>query len=733
MDEKTCKLFLEADKLFRSNQVDMTKINKLPSIKEHCPKNKPCKNNMQGISALSAYLFMKLEAYANDEHGAYFLMWLSDKLFKTHNRGKGKGKRKKNDITLNLAYNKYLDKHKGNFNYWILLYNINGLKEANLEHMHKFYKLLNYICKTIVDYKKYGAKSKSLIQYSTESSNQYMFLYENVSKCNSYLHLLGKLKKIYDNFRASAITQNITDKNLSANLQTLTTKDKADLDIATNAKEFHFNDTGCRLQYDDDIFTTLENAKIQEKQKYDKTKGIDITLGLQLKNYGDQIASKKLVPGNKGTTPNITSSESTSETDTLTDTKGKLGESQDKSGIQGSEPKDSDKGPGGSKSEIMGPGVENGNMNGEVKEPGDPNGGKGSQISTGDASGGEPGGTNDLQDDDGGEGGGSDDVPVDQGGANTEGGALGTQSASWVPFDIGSYVYRIASKGMEQLNNASNFITAHKTKIIGAIDNIRELYNTSVSNIKTAYKISNTIFNHFISNLSIDFKKVEISDNSGDKKPVSKDTGDGLPTLNDSPSTQENPPQTSSGASNTSLSSPNPKEQTKTQQSPQKSSEKGNFNKKQSQQENQQPVSTPMIKQEDTGIGIQVNGITEIGDIYALKEYKQFAISIIVLLIPVTLVIMYKYLSSGWRKEMKRKKNMKKVINSIGGKRQMQIIIKSVDTKKMENPIINPVCGEKKSLLNICKFMQADPVPFINLFFLLIFFIYKRTRGSIEL
>ncbi|EUD70732.1 hypothetical protein YYG_03854 [Plasmodium vinckei petteri] len=297
MDEKTCKLFLEADKLFRGNQADTTKINKLPSIKEHFPKNKPCKNNMQG-----------------------------DKLFKTHNRGKGKGK--KNDITLNLAYNKYLEKHRGNFNYWILLYNINGLKEANLEYMHKFYKLLNYICKTTVDYKKYGAKSKSLIQYSTESSNQYMFLYENVSKCNSYIHLLGKLKKMY-NFRASAITQNITDKNLSANLQTLTKKDKADLDIVANVKEFHFNDTGYRLQYNDDIFTTLENDKIQRKKTYEETKGIYITLGLQLKNYGGQIASKKLVPGNKGATPNITSSESTSETDTLTDTKGKLGESQD--------------------------------------------------------------------------------------------------------------------------------------------------------------------------------------------------------------------------------------------------------------------------------------------------------------------------------------------------------------------------------------------------------------------
>ncbi|CAD2099536.1 PIR protein CIR protein [Plasmodium vinckei brucechwatti] len=53
------------------------------------------------------------------------------------------------------------------------------------------------------------------------------------------------------------------------------------------------------------------------------------------------------------------------------------------------------------------------------------------------------------------------------------------------------------------------------------------------------------------------------------------------------------------------------------------------------------------------------------------------------------------YLSLGCTSKSKRKKNMKKVINSIGGKRPMQIIIKSVDTKKMTTSIINPVRGEK--------------------------------------
>lgn len=49
---------------------------------------------MQGIVALSTYLFMQLNAYNNNEHGEYFLMWLSDKLFKIHTKDKKKGKSK---------------------------------------------------------------------------------------------------------------------------------------------------------------------------------------------------------------------------------------------------------------------------------------------------------------------------------------------------------------------------------------------------------------------------------------------------------------------------------------------------------------------------------------------------------------------------------------------------------------------------------------------------------------
>ncbi|CAD2088806.1 PIR protein CIR protein [Plasmodium vinckei lentum] len=108
-------------------------------------------------------------------------------------------------------------------------------------------------------------------------------------------------------------------------------------------------------------------------------------------------------------------------------------------------------------------------------------------------------------------------------------------------------------------------------------------------------------------------------------------------------------------------------------------------------------------------------------------------VSVIVISISIILTIIYKYLSLGRTSKSQRKKNMKKVINSIGRKRPIQIIIKSVGMKKMATPVINPVREKKKSLLNIYKLMQADPVPFINLFFLLIFFVYKRKLNYLEL
>ncbi|SCL94429.1 CIR protein, partial [Plasmodium chabaudi adami] len=125
------------------------------------------------------------------------------------------------------------------------------------------------------------------------------------------------------------------------------------------------------------------------------------------------------------------------------------------------------------------------------------------------------------------------------------------------------------------------------------------------------------------------------------------------------------------------------------------------------------------------GISIEkkVPQLLKIKDIF--KGYNRPETVITVISIPIISLIIYKYLSRE-RTKKSEKKNMKKVINLAYGKRKTQIIIKSCDRTKDLKPIINSVDRKKDSLLNIHKLMQADSIPFINLFFLLIFLSIKE-------
>ncbi|SBW38373.1 hypothetical protein PBNK65E_000521400, partial [Plasmodium berghei] len=171
-------------------------------------------------------------------------------------------------------------------------------------------------------------------------------------------------------------------------------------------------------------------------------------------------------------------------------------------------------------------------------------------------------------------------------------------------------------------------------------------------------------------------------------------------------------------------------------------------------------------------------------DVNILKRYKPIGVSIIMFLIPITLLILYKYFPFGWRKESKKKKNTKKVINIFGAnetikrvinttdrKKQVQIIINSSTQKKQDKKVtnssiqkkqdkkitnsstqkkqdkkftnsstqkkqtkqfINSIYWEKHPLLNIHKLMKTDSAPFIILFMLFIFYVYKRKGYSLE-
>ncbi|SCL86783.1 CIR protein, partial [Plasmodium chabaudi chabaudi] len=259
-----CETFLAADKIINGENdasMKMEDISKNSSYYGFCP-NKKCLTNVQRIGVMTTYVFLKVKADKNNEHGEYFLMWLSDKLFKMHKEDKIEGEN--NRITLDEAYKKYLDKDIGYYKYWNRLDNVKGLKDANLSHMNEFYKLLSHICKTIIHHKFKHTGSTNLHQNYTNSSNQYMLLYQKFSKCDSYLHLLDNLKKTYEDFRT--IIKN-TDSKLASSLQALTTIENTGSYLVEGFKNFDFSDRKCQSEYDDSILEKLEETEAQRKQK----------------------------------------------------------------------------------------------------------------------------------------------------------------------------------------------------------------------------------------------------------------------------------------------------------------------------------------------------------------------------------------------------------------------------------------------------------------------------------
>ncbi|CAD2110829.1 CIR protein PIR protein [Plasmodium vinckei] len=751
MDEKTCKLFLEADKLFRGNQVDMTNINKRQSIKEYCPKDKLCKNNIQGINALGGYLFMALEAYSNNDHGAYFLMWLSDKLFKIHTK---KNKKKNDKINLDEAYKKYLDKPNKRFDYWPLLHNIDGLKKANLEHMSEFYKLLKRICNTIVDYKNNGAGSKSLILNSTECSNQYMLLYENIFECKSYLHLLDNLKKLYNRFRYPAIIANKKKyPTLFNRLQTFTTSNGEDLTFAINYNNFDFSDPNCQLQYND---------KILETSTEDSDDGAGTTDN-EHKDTGSSSSGTGVIgSGTTGGSANVQGDQGTADIQ-VGDTGGGP-RSMNSGAIGGQVGTDSGtgSGKGSTKGESGSPGSGQGVIAGgpDSGNGGTDNGQVGSGTNQEDTCTGSDSRTkgkcdgqvppNPASVD-------QDSASGDQDTAHSLGASNGYLSRNWgMSFNLMSYIpsvsdiYKtqksILTNVTNQVNSAYNSAMAIAQDTYNKTVNIaKDAYGSVVSTVKNAYTTSTNYISGAVSSITNQLNPFGTSQLSDDQSG-SGGSGNSLPTDNSPSSTTQIPKPDPNSSSSPSLS---PSQLQVTPQNIQATNLQPQFGPSQDSLKipDQNGGSGPIQSRgtnyntdpPSTGSGITTGTVVKMNEKSSIwcigpnNKWDITGISIIVISIFAFLTIMYKYISFGSAKNSKKKKSMRRVINSIGGKRPVQIIIKSVDMKKMATPVINPIRGGKKSLLNIYKLMQADPVPFINLFFLLIFFVYKRKLNYLEL
>ncbi|KEG00194.1 hypothetical protein YYE_04950, partial [Plasmodium vinckei vinckei] len=277
-----CKLLLEGDSYFNDENVDTKKINEKPTIKGYCSSD-VCKTNEDGINALAAYIhsefknLIKRQSQYND-YDEYLLMWISDKLLKIHKKKKGKniGKGRMDAFTLKQAYEDYLEKYKAKLDYWVHLGMMEGLKEANLWYMSEFYKLFNHICNTIVDYETNSAKSKNLSKNSIGCRRQYRTLYMNISECKSYLHLLNKLKGIYDYFRSSAIKKNPSKNDLKTKLIKLTLGNGKEMEVVRGFKTYDFSTEQCKFPIKQKKIVSSKKVEppgpappLQKSQKHD--------------------------------------------------------------------------------------------------------------------------------------------------------------------------------------------------------------------------------------------------------------------------------------------------------------------------------------------------------------------------------------------------------------------------------------------------------------------------------
>ncbi|SCM03540.1 CIR protein [Plasmodium chabaudi chabaudi] len=260
---------------------------------------------------------------------------------------------------------------------------------------------------------------------------------------------------------------------------------------------------------------------------------------------------------------------------------------------------------------------------------------------------------------------------------------------------------------------------------------LTEFGNDVYKNVLNGLKGSYSIFMNFVNNVKDSIDQLDNEKDTpqlGDNGPKLEDPG-GNPSPSDGPSEDLPPPPSPEHPPKIEHSDPqdqtdgDKKEQSGGEQNVDNNQEKGTEDSPPSQEQSIDFTNTEYVQ----GTNPYISGINR-NEIISKSVF-----SVIVIATPIILAIMYKYLYYGRGKKPKRKKNMKKVINSIGGKRSVKIIINPSTQKKQTKKSKNSVRGEKMSSLNMYELMKADPLPFINLFFLMIFFVYKRTRDSIEL
>ncbi|CAD2088767.1 CIR protein PIR protein [Plasmodium vinckei lentum] len=778
-----CKIFLKVDILFEDGKLNLKRINNIKGpYMRNCPydkasKKNQCKTDLEGIAALWLHLINELykqpknkrKRENNDsQYVEYAMMWLGYRLFQTDSYSSS---------TLSDFYNNHLMKSDVFNNYSKLILKKKHLKDANLYYMNRYYQLFQQISYITMKYSTNNSNVQGIKNDSTTFYNMYTSLYNGVNECDSYRSLLNNLKTEYENLKKYLISSNRNRRHvisaLASNFKDLPSikQPKKIVTVGFDCEKCKKVNSSAKEKKPKSAPKNTQPTQpetsapsppepvpppqqvsapastLSEKPESVKTK-TETSLPSESSQKAEQPPPSS--PQGENKSPLSPSSEqqsilpsgeppSDSQSDpqraaspepqpsVLSTSQKGSPDSQDVSNAgavqlpnQENPPKSSDSGQDNSSSQTKEQGGD------VIDNPEQPQDGQ-QQIpgSKHETSSGAPENTsNDLGSQDDGKG-GSDTEPKNP-----------TTQHNDQSITQGDSLKQQEDSGSMQLQNIFNiFKNTFETLRSPFYNEYTEignrLYEKATSTLESVYdksrKFASSTINYLNEHLNKALENVP---------PGKENELEPPPSL---PEGTKSEPQNIQTPLPVDQSNDNPQTPPPTQKGDSLSSKQVNPSDSSSGKQPQSPVdpssktSSLNIEKGNTGINAEEKKPQLVSFIDISKGYNRPEIVVTVLLIPIILGIMYKYLSSGWGKEMKRKKNMKKVINSIGGKRTVQIIIKSVDTKKMKSQIINPVREEKKSLLNIYKLMQADPVPFINLFFLLIFFVYKRKLNYLEL
>ncbi|CAD2099367.1 CIR protein PIR protein [Plasmodium vinckei petteri] len=795
MEESAFNLFREVDKLFDTKYVNVKKFYNDNKVSQHCPKQDgytSCYSDYQRINAIGTYVFMeligkyqKLNGMDDERHLSYFIMWISHILYRRF---------EDNTFTLNSIYEKYLKNNFGNFNYWNLLHNKMYLTNSNIAIMNVLYLLFQQILDTI---KTIQTKDIQPHEYTNKALEFYVIynkLFKHINPCGPYRELLNHLKTTYNEFIKIAKNKNANREDVLNQLIELSPKEKrfGDKFNSKGCIKIHKklnNNTSKLIKMGNSMLKDYAEKKTQntpdliESQDttfyyyygydVDDVNGGDGVNGGDDVNSGDDAIDDDDVVdddengdlGNKDTPTNSLNQEQTGQQGTSIVSKPASEKSLPT-------PPQAPQKPGASpQSGTNDSSTQKGNSDSEGGEKGDPD--SGAPSLQGDQ-GGSPGGSGSQGDSS--NQGGSDDgskASGDQVPTHPSGASSGHLPSIWgTSFNLTSYMPSasgIYESSKNILTNTANQITGayNSAKAIAqdtydkAVTAVKDAYDNTMTTVKGAYSATTSYISDGFSSITNQFNPFG-SSQLGDNQPGSNSLGGGVDTSDHSQPNPKQPVNPPPPPLQSLPPSSSPSQTTSDPQTPSDPPSLKSFDPQPIPTHNskcpiQQIASTdgnrasqiPLSAQgtlpsSSTGSSTQWNGsatgivvkMSEKPSIWCIGSNNKCdtrGISIIVISISIILTIIYKYLSLGCTSKSKRKKSVKKVINSIGGKRPIQIIIKSYDRNKDLKPVINSVGRKKDPLLNIYKLMQADPVPFINVFFLLIFFVYKRKYDFLEL